>query len=628
LVIALLTPFVWSLASPARSAVSLSSAPQDQRVVVLVLLDGVSFEEVMAAPQFRELARTGGVGLMTTAPGTASPRSVIGAGGTSEEADRQRLVHVLRLHGIVTCFEDIEESGERSRVVPPFGPLAGCGHESSAGAMLGVVDLDAALGPKFEQGAQARRSAIDAAALLSQGFLSFAGGPTRVLFVVPSPSSAMDAVGDEVTPMVIGEVGTKAVPPKVIPDSIRALRSDTTRESGLVANVDVSPTILDFFGIPIPKEMTGQPIRVDGTVDLQHLHRVHLDQRRIRLPIQLGEVAFVAALGIVGIAALVWLGVRGSLPPRFRAVMRFLALCGVALPIPLMAGGLLPRLTYWVVVPFLVLSVVALAAAALAARWPGPMGPFRFLGAVGLAFVVLDALFGWRGARIPLLGGTMFDGVRFYGLPNSFIALLLASALLVAVGLEPFTGFLVLLAGGLFAGFPNLGANVGAAITMFVAAGMWWVLRTRRTLGLREVAFASGTVAVGLATVLLANRYLPGAPTHITGFVERTGGLGGTWHAFRRRLDVGFGQIGDVPAALIPLIGLVVVLVLLLAPPRPIRAGLELAGKVWQKVLVAMTVAGIAAFLVNDTGVAAAAPVFLYAMTVLAYAAYLAARRA
>ena len=40
-----------------------------------------------------------------------------------------------------------------------------------------------------------------------------------------------------------------------------------------------------------------------------------------------------------------------------------------------------------------------------------------------------------------------------------------------------------------------------------------------------------------------------------------------------------------------------------------------------------MTVAGIAAFFVNDTGVAAAGPVFLYAMTALAYPAYLAGER-
>src|SRR5438034_11372840 len=117
--------------------------------------------------------------------------------------------------------------------------------------------------------------------------------------------------------------------------------------------------------------------------------------------------------------------------------MRFLCVCGAALPIPLLAGGLLPRLTYPVVVPFLVLSVVGLAALAVAARWPGPLGPFSFLGAVGLATLVLDALFGWPGARIPLLGGTMFDGVRFYGLPNAFIATLLASALFLAIRLRP-----------------------------------------------------------------------------------------------------------------------------------------------------------------------------------------------
>jgi len=449
--------------------------------------------------------------------------------------------------------------------------------------------------------------------------------PTLALVVSPSPSIGMDKEGDKVTPLLMAE----GMPDSLFAASgtIRALKSDTTRESGLVANVDVAPTILAFFGIPIPKEMTGQPIRVDGTVDLFHLHQLHLDQRHIRLPIQLAEVAFVAALGIVGIAALIWLGLKGPLHRGLSRSLRFLALCGAALPIPLMAGGLLPRLTYWVVVPFLVLSVAALAIAALLALWPGSMGPFRFLGAAGLAFVVLDALFGWRGARIPLLGGTMFDGVRFYGLPNSFIALLLASALFVAVGLEPFAGFLLLLAAGLFAGFPNLGANVGAAITLFVAAGIWWVVRTRRRLGVREVAFAAGTAALGLAAVLLANRYLPGAPTHISGFVERTGGLGGAWHSFWRRLGVGFGQIGDVPAAALPLIGLLVVLVVVTARPRPIRGGLELASSVWRDLLVAMTVAGIAAFFVNDTGVAAAGPVFLYAMTALAYPAYLAGER-
>jgi hypothetical protein len=568
----------------------------------------------------------------TAGGGDSLAYATLGLGGADLGVGPTLLDTTLRAAGISVC-----EGYAMGEPLPPGAPsllsdteAPPCSGRVVAGRQLvriyQVGDFGSSAVDAERRAGYLLRALESTAEMMEAVLGSLPDRPTLLLVLTPTSSAPMNRVGDKVTPLVMAE----GMPGSLFAASgaTRVLRSDTTRQAGLVANVDVAPTILDFFDIAIPKEMTGNPIQIDGITDLEHLHQVHLDQRRIRLPVQLGEVAFVAALGIVGIAALIWLGIRGSLPPRFGAVIRYLALCAVALPIPLMAGGLLPRLTYWVVVPFLVLSVVALAVAALAARWPGAMGPFRFLGAVGLAFVVLDALFGWRGARVPLIGGTMFDGVRFYGLPNAFIGLLLASALFVAVGLEPFAGFLLLLAAGLFAGFPGLGANVGAAITLFVTAGMWWALRTRRRFGLREVAFVAGTAATGLAAVLLANRYLPGAPTHITGFVQRTEGLEGTWHAFRRRLDVGFGQIGDVPAALIPLIGLVVVLVLVLAPPRPIRAGLELAGRVWQKVLVAMTVGGIAAFFVNDTGVAAAAPVFLFAMTAMAYPAFLAARRA
>src|SRR5439155_2620504 len=110
-----------------------------------------------------------------------------------------------------------------------------------------------------------------------------------------------------------------------------------------------------------------------------------------------------------------------------------------------------------------------------------------FVGTVGLAFVVVDlGLFGGRAFRVPILGGTMFDGARFYGLPNAFIALLLASALFVALPLRPWAGFVVVFAAGLVAGFPRLGADVGGSITLFAAAGLWWTLRSRRRFGLRE----------------------------------------------------------------------------------------------------------------------------------------------
>jgi len=391
-----------------------------------------------------------------------------------------------------------------------------------------------------------------------------------------------------------------------------------------VSNVDVAPTILHFFGIPTPSEMDGSPVETTDAAAPFALHRLHLEQRRIRLPLQLAEVAYVSGLGIVGIAALVALAVRGSLPPKFVAFLRFATLAAVAEGVTLLAGGLLPHLTYAWVVPFIVITMLVLAALSLTARSRGPLGPFEFLGAVTLGFVLLDGALGGAAFRVPLLGGTMFDGVRFYGLPNSFIALPLAGALYVAVRMDPFKGFLLLLGVGLFCGFPALGANVGASITLFAAAGLWWVVRTRRRVGVREVAFVGGVVLLGLAAVLLANRLAPGTPTHAARFVERTGS---SWHTalvdLRHRLGIGVRQLIDVPPAFIPVVGLAVVFVLSVRPLGPIRRGFGHVDEWWPQMIAVLCVSSLVAFVANDTGVAAAAPGFMYALTALAYPAYL-----
>ena len=42
------------------------------------------------------------------------------------------------------------------------------------------------------------------------------------------------------------------------------LTSDSTRLDGYVLSTDVAPTILERFGIAVPSEMSGQPIRAEG----------------------------------------------------------------------------------------------------------------------------------------------------------------------------------------------------------------------------------------------------------------------------------------------------------------------------------------------------------------------------
>lgn len=586
--------------------------------VYLYVLPGVSLEGFLAVPEIRQLAQRGAVGLMTTKGGggdrsTASYLTLLN-GTPTDSSDRRPPLLFQALEGSTSATCRGETLGTSNQQTCPADP------NDTPTRRFTLLDLrrgPEAVLPPGASGIFTTEALLAAVANDAEDRLSTDPVDVLVLVASPAPSREMDRVGDEVTPILAVQSLDRPVG--------RALTSPSTRRDGLVANVDIAPTILRFLKVPIPAEMDGQPIRLSPGSPLD-LHRLHLEQRRIRLPVQLGQIAFVSFLAMVGVPALIYLRRRRAISPPVAGVLQFLALCGLAFPVTVLAGGLLPRLTYGVVVPYLVVTTVALAGLSLSARGRGPMGPVVFLGAVGLGFVVLDAALGGHAFRVPLMGGTMFDGVRFYGLPNGFIAVPLAGAVFIATTLRPYTGFVFLVGVALFAGFPSLGANLGATTTIFAAAGLWWVLTSRTRFGARELSFVAGVVALGMGIVLLVNQELAETPTHVSRFAEQTEGeglrtlLSLVW----RRLGIGVGMLNDVPVAYVPVLGLPFVAWLAHRGPSPFGEGLRVAGETWRDAVTVIAVASFIAFFVNDTGVAAAAPGFLFALAPLAYAAFVA----
>ena len=45
------------------------------------------------------------------------------------------------------------------------------------------------------------------------------------------------------------------------------LTSETSRNNGIVAGIDILPTVLDHLGLKVPKGVKGQPMRVEGKRD-------------------------------------------------------------------------------------------------------------------------------------------------------------------------------------------------------------------------------------------------------------------------------------------------------------------------------------------------------------------------
>jgi hypothetical protein len=556
-----------------------------QRRAVLIVEPPTSFPTFMRQPLFRQIARAGGAGLLATPvsdrPDARRALQVLLSGGSSAAGDRDLLIRALRSAGVPVCV--VATATDR--------PCAGPG--------LAI----------WEPGAGTRGVPVRAGVPAPASLL--------VIALAPSPSAEMDRAGDEVTPIVVGQATAQGRFAANGP--MHALTSDTTRYPGLVSNVDVAPTILAFFGAAVPPAMDGSPIRATGEAAPFGLYRKQVELRRIRFPIQIALLIAISVPGAAVILGLAAIGLRKRMAPAAAGWIRMLILSGVAFVLAVAAGGLLPRPTYLWVAAFLLVATGGLALLARIVPWRGIMAPLVFLGAAGLVYLMVDMAVGSRGLRVPLLGGTMFDGVRLYGLPNAFESMLLASGLFVASRFDPVRGALLLGGCGLLAGFPGLGADVGGSIVLFSAAGLWWQLRTRGRLGPREIAVAILVTVLGLAVVLVANRFLPGSPTHVTRFVESTGsrpasGLGSILHRFAANV----GQLARTPGALVPLAGLLVALWAGVRGPEPIVRGLA-AAPGWRDVLVVLVLSSGVALVVNDTGLSAAAPAFVYAVAVVAY---------
>jgi hypothetical protein len=266
-------------------------------------------------------------------------------------------------------------------------------------------------------------------------------------------------------------------------------------------------------------------------------------------------------------------------------------------------------LSYATVIPFLVaITLFATWALVPLARRDTLLAPAA-IGAAVLAYFAVEAALGWTAALTTLHGGSELDGGRFYGLPNAFIGLLIGASVYVAHRLRPRYGVGLIVGVGLFAGLPYIGSNLGGAVSLFAAAGIWLAIRERERLEWwRGIAVVAGTVVLGTVVVLIAHRLAPTA-THITRFEESSGGITGAWSTFVDRLGVGWRLIERNPFGLIPVVGLFGCLWLALRPPTPVREALA-AYPGWRDVIVTIVLGGIVAYVANDSGAAACGMAF------------------
>jgi hypothetical protein len=382
-----------------------------------------------------------------------------------------------------------------------------------------------------------------------------------------------------------------------------ALTSQTTNQRGLIAAIDLAPTILLHLGPgSLPAAMIGRPIHTDGPLRSAGLRslmaRLHIvpDRRLPALGFLLAAWGLLLAATLrrrrawavrVGATGVLWAPVAALIPAALQpsAVVEYATIAIACLGL----GALTDRLLPW---PRAALAPAVVAVAALTA----------------------DGLAGTQLLMRSLLGPDPAAGVRFYGIGNelkSALAVLVLAA--VAAALYPVAerrsargrraAFAMAGAGVVLAiveGSARIGAGVGGVILVTAGAAVATIVLLPGALTRRRALIV--LIAPVLALVLLAALDLATAhgTGHFTGSVLHARSAGEVRNLIVRRCTAAWNALGNLPMQLATGLAL---LCAVLGVRRRERLLAPVAGDpAWLAALSGGLAAGVIGALVEDSG--------------------------
>ena len=215
------------------------------------------------------------------------------------------------------------------------------------------------------------------------------------------------------------------------------LSSPTTRTPGLVANVDIAPTILRVLGLAAPVQMTGRAMQVlplAGGVVARQASVTRLDfvttlnaraQTLVAAP--LSVLCFVLVLAVVVAAG------RSRHSRRAKRWTRRL-LPGILFTLNLPTGMLLATVlvppTLWEYGLRILACMAALTLLDYALARLLRVSPLALCGLLTLLLIVLDLLLGGQLLKDSLLSAYPLSGIRYYGIGNEYLGAALGFALM------------------------------------------------------------------------------------------------------------------------------------------------------------------------------------------------------
>lgn len=398
------------------------------------------------------------------------------------------------------------------------------------------------------------------------------------------------------------------------------LTSATTRWPGIIANIDLAPTLLNSLGIS-KGTMLGRSIEIIPSPNEVAINTVkNLEQRvfwlgNYRSQVLKTLVGFQISLYLLTIALLI---IPKRFNDRFIHAVQLALIISLALPLLLLV---LPQSWLLVLVLF---SLIGFSYC----RWKNHQLTIIMVVALLTAgLITLDVLRDSVWMRFSFLGYDPLGGARYYGIGNEYMGVLLGSLILgwsILRGLLKtkqlwFIDLMLFVLVSVIIAAPQLGTNVGGTIAAIAGFGATLIGLNKLKLRPRTI-FALGLIIVlSITTLTYLDLIRPEAEqSHIgqTGQLISEEGVVAMFQVIVRKLNMNLRLFRYSIWSRGLIVALIAMGASLIWPSKYLR-WLLTEHSYLVKGIVGVLVAAIVALAVNDSGVVAAATCSFFAATTM-----------
>jgi hypothetical protein len=399
------------------------------------------------------------------------------------------------------------------------------------------------------------------------------------------------------------------------------IHSPTTDRKGIVGNVDVAPTVLHWLGVEKPQSMIGELIQVIPEKKASRFLSEELKQvvtvYSLRPPMLYSYIVYQVSILLVALTL----------------VIRKLDTWYSWVRIPLISLMLAPLLFLWLgglkdsgSITYTVVFVTGLGVLTFIFSRLPYIQAWMWIGASNVLFILADGWMGGYFIKRSLLGYDPMIGARYYGIGNEYMGIVIGAALLFVccfIEWSRRTGrwvkwmilsFFAMIV--MYFAAPFLGTNAGGALAATIAFGVTWYrcFGAKENQTVRLALFLVSLPLIGIIALFLFNYIIPsGMTSHIGKAFEALvhGDFSAIVGMIKRKLAMNWHLIQVSSWSKLFIASLFVMVVMLLKPIDQLKAWVEkypylMAG------FIGVATGAIAALLLNDSGIVAAATTIIY----------------